>query len=310
MPTVKFADSIRVYDTEDTKAVIQADSTTQYMLPPRMTTAQRDAITSPADGAMIFNTTASEYQVYHTSAWNSLGGSSTTFADNVFRVQDNGDATKQIALEASGITTATTRTITMPDANVNLAHVNDLPVANLADGTDGELITWDAAGAPATVAVGTSGQILTSNGTGAAPTFQDAVTNPPTLYHGSYALTTNTDTSSTTYSDIDGTNVKQTITLSGGETVRARFYIPKMVITLGDTLSIKLVAGATPTDTDSSSVITHSSPTVALGAVVGEWTGLSAGATDFRPQFKVAAGTETGRIPRRMPITWFIEVYS
>lgn len=48
------------------------------------------------------------------------GGGGSTFADNVFRVQDNGDATKQIALEASGIATATTRTITMPNADVSL----------------------------------------------------------------------------------------------------------------------------------------------------------------------------------------------
>lgn len=49
---------------------------------------------------------------------------------------------------------------------------NGIPVAGLADGTDGELITWDASGVAATVAVGTSGQVLTSNGAGAAPTFQ------------------------------------------------------------------------------------------------------------------------------------------
>ncbi len=44
----------------------------------------------------------------------------------------------------------------------------------MADGTDGELITWDAAGAPTTVAAGTADQVLTSNGVGTAPTFQDA----------------------------------------------------------------------------------------------------------------------------------------
>ena len=50
----------------------------------------------------------------------------------------------------------------------------DISVAQLADGTDGELITWDAAGAPTTVAVGTATHVLTSNGAGAAPTFQAA----------------------------------------------------------------------------------------------------------------------------------------
>jgi len=43
----------------------------------------------------------------------------------------------------------------------------------LADGTDGELITWDAAGGADTVAVGTADQVLTSNGVGTAPTFKD-----------------------------------------------------------------------------------------------------------------------------------------
>jgi hypothetical protein len=44
-----------------------------------------------------------------------------TFADNLFRIQDNGDATKQIAFEASGITTGTTRTLTVQDANGTIA---------------------------------------------------------------------------------------------------------------------------------------------------------------------------------------------
>jgi hypothetical protein len=49
-----------------------------------------------------------------------------------------------------------------------------LPINNLRVGTDGELITWDASGDPATVAVGTATHLLTSNGAGAAPTFQAA----------------------------------------------------------------------------------------------------------------------------------------
>jgi hypothetical protein len=43
-----------------------------------------------------------------------------------------------------------------------------------ADGTDGEIPTFDSNGEPAFVAAGTAGQVLTSNGAGAAPTFQAA----------------------------------------------------------------------------------------------------------------------------------------
>jgi hypothetical protein len=41
--------------------------------------------------------------------------------DSSFRVVDNGDSTKKIAFEASGIATATTRTMTVPDFNGTLA---------------------------------------------------------------------------------------------------------------------------------------------------------------------------------------------
>lgn len=40
-----------------------------------------------------------------------------TAADNAFTLQDNGDATKQLQFQLSGITTATTRTWTVPDAS-------------------------------------------------------------------------------------------------------------------------------------------------------------------------------------------------
>lgn len=72
------------------------------------------------------------------------------------------------------ITTSSTDTLTNKtlDANGTGNSLSNVDVADLANGTDGELITWDAAGVPATVAVGTSGNVLTSNGVGVAPTFQ------------------------------------------------------------------------------------------------------------------------------------------
>lgn len=57
-------------------------------------------------------------------------------------------------------------------------QAKSVSVAMLADGTDGELLTWDAAGEAATVPVGTAAQVLTSNGAGAAPTFQDPAGAP------------------------------------------------------------------------------------------------------------------------------------
>lgn len=47
--------------------------------------------------------------------------STITVKDSAFTIQDDTDTSKQIKLQASGITTATTRTLTVPDADITLA---------------------------------------------------------------------------------------------------------------------------------------------------------------------------------------------
>lgn len=65
------------------------------------------------------------------------------FADNVFRILDDTDPTKEIAFQASGISTATTRTLTVPDANgtimLNLVEDTTPQLGGPLD-TDGENI--------------------------------------------------------------------------------------------------------------------------------------------------------------------------
>ena len=50
-------------------AQLQVDSVLRGFLPPRMTTAQRDAITTPPDGLMLYNTTTNKLQVRAAGAW-------------------------------------------------------------------------------------------------------------------------------------------------------------------------------------------------------------------------------------------------
>lgn len=87
------------------------------------------------------------------------------------------DGTAISGISADSTTTFTNKTFDAAGTGNSLSNVG---VADLANGTDGELITWDAAGAPATVGAGTSGQVLTSNGAGAAPTMQ-SISSGPTL---------------------------------------------------------------------------------------------------------------------------------
>lgn len=50
-------------------AILQADSTTQGFLPPRMTTTQKNAIASPAAGLMVYDTTLNVISYYNGTMW-------------------------------------------------------------------------------------------------------------------------------------------------------------------------------------------------------------------------------------------------
>ena len=55
-------------------ALLHLNSTNRGFLPPRMTTAQRDAIAAPAEGLVIYNLTAHEPQFWNGSQWKSMAG--------------------------------------------------------------------------------------------------------------------------------------------------------------------------------------------------------------------------------------------
>jgi hypothetical protein len=157
----------------------------------------------------------------------------TTFSDSAFRVQDNGDATKQIALEASAITTGTTRTVTMPDSNVSLFpettaaqyQANTAAKALTTDKvwsamavvtlTDAATITWDMStgidfqvtlagnrtlGNPTNTQVGKRGRIkVIQDGTGSRTLTKSS--NHKTV--GGVALTLTTTAAAIDYLDYD-----------------------------------------------------------------------------------------------------------
>jgi hypothetical protein len=66
--------------TISASAAIQADSTTQGFLPPRMTNAQRAAIVSPAEGLIVHNTTNNGTAYYDGTNWGYLNGAAQTIA--------------------------------------------------------------------------------------------------------------------------------------------------------------------------------------------------------------------------------------
>jgi hypothetical protein len=64
--------------TPSSSAQLEVNSTAKGFLPPRMTTAQRDAIVGPAAGLVIFNTSSGLIEFYNGSFWSSFDGKPVT----------------------------------------------------------------------------------------------------------------------------------------------------------------------------------------------------------------------------------------
>lgn len=79
-------DGLRVgAEAKDTDAIVQMASTDKGMSFPAMTTTQRNAITTPPQGLMIFNSTTSKINYYTGSLWLALGD-----PENAIEVIDSG----------------------------------------------------------------------------------------------------------------------------------------------------------------------------------------------------------------------------
>ncbi len=111
--------------------------------------------------------------------------------DSTFAIVDNSDITKKVAFQVSGVTTATTRTLTVPDSNTTIVGTDTTqtltnktltsPQVNFGSDARGDLIVRNSVGGTARFPIGTSGQILTSNASGdpewiANPSASDAST--------------------------------------------------------------------------------------------------------------------------------------
>jgi hypothetical protein len=104
-----------------------------------------------------------------------VGNAATVVGGNADTVTTNANLTGDVTSVGNATTNVTNANLTGIVTSVgNATAIADGAIApsKIADGTDGELLTWDAAGVIDTVAAGTATHVLTSNGAGAAPTFQ------------------------------------------------------------------------------------------------------------------------------------------
>lgn len=152
-------------------AIVEIVSTTGGFLGPRMTTAQRDAIVSPATGLELFNTSIGSKQVYNGTEWEILNGArqaitaSSSTTSVVFR---NGNI--------ADIVLSSSTTLTFSNAAVGTY------IVKITQGGSGfNLVSW-----PANVLW--SGGIIPTLTTAVGKTDIFTFVYDSTNYYGSYAL--------------------------------------------------------------------------------------------------------------------------
>lgn len=155
---------------------VRFDSSGDKVVLPTADTATRTAAT-PAQGEIVYDTDLDKF--FYGDGVTVGGvelGNNTVFSDAIFRIQDNADATKQIAFEVSGITTGTTRTLTVPNVSGTIALTSDLlsyaplsPPINAQTGVSYTLVLADA-GSIVTMNNGSANTlIIPTNATAAFP---------------------------------------------------------------------------------------------------------------------------------------------
>lgn len=159
----------------DSVAVVNSAGTFRAtLLQPTVLTASRGIAIQ--DDAMTITTTAEVAEIAVNTTHTTSDGSDHTFIDQDVTSGSGPSFTNAIlttpALGTPSAVVLTNATGTATNLTAGGVEANAIGLAEMAGGTDGNLITYDASGDPAFVATGTAGQILTSNGAGAAPTMQ------------------------------------------------------------------------------------------------------------------------------------------
>jgi hypothetical protein len=117
------------------------------------------------DKILVADVSDSDNPKYVTASSIAALSTTTVFADDVFRIEDNVDDTRELAFSVGGITTGTTRTWTVPDTDIDFTVLSDIASLSVTDGNImvGNNSTWVAeSGATARTSLGaqTQGDVL------------------------------------------------------------------------------------------------------------------------------------------------------
>lgn len=166
--------------------------------------------------------------------------------DANFRIAGSADNTKLLAFEVDGFTTATTRTVTIPDANTTMVGTDTTqtltnktltsPVLNLTSDATGDMYYRNSSGALTRLPIGSAGQIIQVSSSGipeyiANPSAADA----STTVKGVVELATQAEVNAGT--STGGTGAKLVVTPDTLSTWLGTQSIPAFSATAGENIS-------------------------------------------------------------------------
>ncbi|PCJ85559.1 MAG: hypothetical protein COA57_07380, partial [Flavobacteriales bacterium] len=310
-----FAQGVAINPTgapPDNSAIFDVNSTTQGNLFPRMTTAQRDAIASPANGLIIYNIDCNNFNYYNGSAWipiNSVGGSAPATPGSITgNTTVCANATGE-AYSISVVSGATAYTWTAPAG------------ATVATGQGTTAITVDYGSTAGNVCVtasnncGTSTASCTAITINTAPTAVSASGAPDPICEGNTLTLTGGATGATSWSwtgPNSYTSSVQSPTIAGITTAGAGVYTLTASNTCGSAAPVNtasIAVSALPTTANAgtdinpacgvtTATLAGNTPTTGTGL----WTVISGTATIITPSSPtsgvtglVVAGTATLR---------------
>jgi hypothetical protein len=160
--------------TPHASSILELRSTLHGFLLPRMTTAERDLIGSPATGLLLYNTTTNKFN-YRNGSWIALVAATDNLS--VFSATTSAELAGVLSDETgTGLAVfGTTPTLTTPVINGTISGTTIIPVANGGTGQStyaiGDMLFASAATTLSKLADVAVGRVLISGGVGVAPSY-------------------------------------------------------------------------------------------------------------------------------------------
>ena len=251
-------------NTINPSAVLEAESSNKGFLLPRMTTAQRDAIQSPAEGLQIYNTTSKCFEAFYGTFWQSIH-CGCSIAPSSLSYSDNGPLSYCIN-QAIPINSTTTQ-----GGNPSSFGISPvLPIGLFFNTTSGQIT-----GTPTAITSATNYTITASNACGSTTRILNigviTIPSTPSLISGPSAPTMN---SSANYSitAVSGAT-SYTWAVPTGWTINSGQGTTTITVTVGTNAGNIVVTATNVCGTSATTkAVTSWRPIVATGGTVTNYT--------------------------------------